>query len=151
MKNIKVVVIAALFSAFGVSLTFAHEPDMSDEMSAYVARDGIMHLIGAQRNILRNMASGKIPDNRREFVRAANALAAMFAMLPTTFEKNAMVAESRAKPEIWTNWDDFVSTANTLSAVAANIATTAGTVGLDAGKAKIGEIDCGSCHTPFRE
>ena len=149
MKSLKIIVIIALLSALGANLALARHHGQG-EMRSWVFRDGLMHLISGQRAILRGMAAGEIPDNRREFVRAANALSTMFAMIPSVFEKNDMVDVSRAKAEIWQNWDDFVATANAQSIVAAGIAVTAATSGLDAGKAKVEEIDCGSCHDPFR-
>ena len=151
MKRLKIIVIATLLSALGANLAIArHHGSGSDGMRTWISRDGLMHLISDQRSILTGMAEGKIPDNRREFVRAANALATMFAMIPSVFEKNEMAAVTRSKAEIWTNWDNFVAVANAQSLVAANIANTAALSGLDAGKAKVGDIDCGSCHTPYR-
>jgi cytochrome c556 len=150
MKSLKIIVIAALLSALGANLAVARHHGGPDGMRSWVSRDGLMHLISDQRAILTGMVEGTVPDNRREFVRAANALSTMFAMIPSVFEKNDMPAVTRAKAEIWTDWDGFVATANAQSLVATGIANTAALGGLDAGKAKVGDIDCGSCHTPYR-
>ncbi len=151
MKSFKIIVIVALLSALGANIAIArHHGSANDGMRSWTSRDGLMHLIGEQRSILTGMAEGKVPDNRREFVRAANALSAMFAMIPSVFEKNDMPAISRAKAEIWSDWDNFVAVANAQSLVASNIANTAALNGLDAGKAKVDDLDCGSCHTPYR-
>jgi cytochrome c556 len=146
MKSLKLIVIAALLSALGANFALARHHNER----AWTSRDGLMHLISDQRAILTGMVEGTIPENRREFVRAANALASLFAMIPSQFEKNDLPAISRAKQEIWKNWDNFVLVANTQSSVAAGIATAAATIGLEAGKAKVGEIDCNSCHDPYR-
>ena len=145
MRSLKIIIITALITALGATLTFAGHHDETSEMRVFVSRDGLMHLISDQRAILRNSDVGAA-----EFIRAANGLSAMFAMIPSVFEKNAMVDGSRAKPEIWQNWDEFVSVANAQSIVAASIAITAETSGLDAAREKVSEINCGSCHTPFR-
>ncbi|NNE37374.1 MAG: cytochrome c [Gammaproteobacteria bacterium] len=149
MKSLKVIVIAVLVSVLGVNIAIARHHGSGD-MRNFVSRDGLMHLISDQRGIIRAMAEGEAPDNEAEFIRAANALSALFALVPSAFEKNAMVDISRSKPEIWQNWDDFVSVANTQSLVASGIAQTAMTQGLDAAKAKVGDLDCGSCHDPYR-
>ena len=151
MKSLNVIVITAFLSAFGVGITYAHQPDMSDARAAYVSRDGLMHLLNSQRYILRQMLVGRIPVDQAEFVRAANALASMLAMIPGVFEKNLMVDESRAEAEIWQNWDDFVSVADTQRKVAAEIAAMAEIRGADAVLEKVREIDCGSCHGPYRK
>ena len=151
MKNLKVVVVTALLTVAWTGLVYAHGKDPSPEEAAYIARDGLMHLIVAQRGILRDMADGKKPVVRREFVRAANTLAYLFSTIPGAFEKNVTVADSRSKPEIWQNWDDFVAKAQNLRVVAAEIAAIADISGVDAAKDKIADIDCGSCHTPYRK
>ena len=92
MKCLKVIVAAAvLMSMLVAEITFAHQPDMSDEMTAYVKRDGLMHLISSQRYILQGMLVGSREVDQEEFVRAAKSLAAMFSMIPSTFEENLMV------------------------------------------------------------
>jgi len=90
-------------------------------MLAYVKRDGLMHLINAQRYILFDMLVGKTAVNQDEFVRATRSLAAMFSMIPGTFRDNLMVDESRAKPEIWDNWEDFIGRAEELRLIVEEI------------------------------
>ena len=150
MNKLKIIIVAGLIAGLGANLVFARHHSDPEGMRSWVSRDGLMHLISDQRAILTGMVEGEREDNRREFVRAANALATMFAMIPSVFEKNDMPGVTRAKAEIWQDWDGFVATANAQSIVAAGIATTAATIGLEAGKAKVGEIDCGSCHDPYR-
>jgi cytochrome c556 len=150
MKSIKIVLISAIWFGVGVGIAFAHGPDPSDEEAAYIARDGLMHLIAAQRGIIRNMAEGRTPVNDREFIKAAKALESLFSITPRAFEKNLMVDDSLAKPEIWQNWDDFVAKAEELRKVAAEIAATAEIRGAEAAKEMVGNLDCGSCHDPYR-
>ena len=149
MNSLKVIFIAVLVSVLGVNVAMARHHGEGG-MRDWVARDGLMHLIGAQRGILQNIAKEGGAEDAAEFIRAANALSALLAMIPSTFEKNTIPDISRAKPEIWSNWDNFVSVANTQSIVAASLATTAMTEGLEAAKAKVDDLDCGSCHTPYR-
>jgi cytochrome c556 len=150
MNSLKLIVVAVLFSALGGGLTYAHQPDMSDEMEAYIKRDGLMHLISSQRYILQEMLVGKTEVDQAEFVRAAKSLAAMFSMIPSTFQTNLMVDVSRAKPEIWQNWDDFVSKAEELRKIAEEIAAMAEIHGAEAALERVRQLSCGSCHDPYR-
>lgn len=152
MENLKIIVAAAaLTSALWAGISFAHQPDLSDEMAAYVKRDGLMHLISAQRYILQEMLVGKKEVDQDEFVRAAKSLAALFSMIPGTFQENLMVDDSRAKPEIWQNWDHFVAEAEELRMVAEEIAAMAEIRGAEASLEKVRLLSCGGCHRPYRE
>ncbi len=149
MKSLKVIVVAVLVCVLGINIATARHHGEGG-MRDFLTRDGLMHLIGAQRGILRDIAKEGSAEDAAEFIRAANALSAMLAMIPSTFEKNSMPDISRANSEIGSDWDNFVATANAQSIVAASIATTAMTQGLEAAKPMVDELDCGSCHTPYR-
>jgi cytochrome c556 len=147
MNSIKIILVAVIISVLGVSVSYARHHGER----AWVSRDGLMHLISDQRGILEDIAeTGNSAEDAAEFIRAANALSVLFGMIPSVFEKDDMPDISRSKSEIWSNWDDFVAVANAQSVVAASIAITASTSGLDAAKGKVEEIDCGSCHGPYR-
>ena len=150
MSSHKVIFVAAFILALGGGLTYAHPPDMSDARDAYIKRDGLMHLINAQRYILQEMLVGKTEVEQEEFVRAGKSLAAMFSMIPSTFEKNLMVDESRAKPDIWENWDDFVSKAEELQKITEEMVAIAEIRGADAALQRVRQLSCGSCHGPYR-
>jgi cytochrome c556 len=152
MRNLKVAVVAAaLMACLGGVASYAHQPDMSDGMLAYVKRDGLMHLINSQRYILIQMLVGQREVNQEEFVRAARSLEALFSMIPGTFEDNGMADYSRAKPEIWENWDDFVAKAEEFRRIAEDIATSAEESGAEASLEKVRLFNCGSCHDPYRK
>ena len=55
---------------------------------------------------------------------------------------------SEAKPEIWTNWADFISKANGLGTAAAAV-DTASLEGIKAGMGGIGGA-CKACHETYR-
>ena len=147
MKSLKIIIPIVLMLW---TSAFAHQPDMSDERAAYVARDGLMHLMHQQRYILTEMLVGKKPIDQDIFVRSAKSIAALASMIPRAFEKNLMVFESRSNPEIWKNWDDFISVAENLRKVADEIASSAETHGAASIIEKVRQIDCGSCHGPYR-
>ena len=143
MKRFKIIVMTALLCVLWVNFATAHQPNMSDERAAYITRDGLMHLLNSQRYILIRMLTGQSPVDQAEF--------ALLSMIPVAFEKNLMVDESRAKAEIWTNWDDFVAVADTQSKLAAEIAALAEINGAESVLQRVREFDCGSCHGPYRK
>jgi cytochrome c556 len=151
MKSINTVAIAVLLYLSLTGTGLAHPPALSNEMLAYVKRDGLMHLINAQRYILFDMLVGKTEVNQDEFVRATRSLAAMFSMIPSTFKDNLMVDESRAKPEIWDNWEDFISRAEELRLIAEEISVMAEIQGAEAALEKVRLFNCGNCHDYYRK
>lgn len=151
MNRIKLIaVFAALLSALTVTNGAAHPGDLPEAMLAYVKRDGLMHLIRGQQYILHEMLVGKREVDQQEFVRAAKSLAALFSMIPSTFEPNLTVVQSRAKPEIWQNWDDFVAKAMEFQKQAEEIAAMGEIRGAAATLDKVRVFDCGNCHDIYR-
>ncbi len=152
MKPNKIIIVPFIvISIFWAGASIAHPPSLSEAMGAYIKRDGLMHLIRAQRYILQEMLVGKRQLDQDEFVRAAKALESMFAMIPSTFEKSDMVDYSRAKPEIWENWDDFVAKADELRKLSAEIAATGEIYGAKIAVEKVRLYNCGNCHDPYRK
>ena len=121
------------------------------DMQRRAKRDGLMHLLHGQRYILQSMLVGQRKVDQEEFVRAANSMAALFSMIPSTFEKKLMVDQSRARPEIWQNWDDFVARAEVMQRQAAELAALAEIHGAQAVLEKVRQFDCGACHDVYRE
>lgn len=152
MNHIKTVSVAVISCVLGISLAWAHifEDEPSDAMNAYIYRDSVMHVISAQRTILRNMADGKTAMNDAEFIRAANHLAMLLAIVPDAFKPNMTVDESLASPDIWSNWDDFVSKAEGLRNKVREIADVASSRGAESAKGMVEDISCGSCHRPYK-
>lgn len=112
------------------------------------ARQTLMDGNGAAMGVLGAMAKGE-----REFDAAAAEVAkqgviAHAGEIPAKFTENASDPESKAKAEIWTNWDEFVKYAAALGTVAAALDATS----LDGVKAGLGPIGgaCKDCHTEFR-
>jgi cytochrome c556 len=151
MNNIKYIFLFTSLSITGLGTIFAHPPNLTTEMLAYIKRDGLMHLINAQRYILNEMLVGKRKVEQDEFIRATRSLAALFSMIPSTFIDEYMVEESRAKPAIWENWDDFVSRAEEMRLIAEEISIMAELEGAEAALEKVRLFNCGNCHNYYRE
>ncbi|MEO6012771.1 MAG: cytochrome c [Devosia sp.] len=85
-------------------------------------------------------------------VAAATTLLQNFTDFPALFKEGSITDKSGAKPEIWTNWEDFKARFDKDSAAAQAmlVAATAGdTAGYTAAIQEIGG-SCGGCHQAYR-
>jgi cytochrome c556 len=70
---------------------------------------------------------------------------------PKLFEEKDTSHPSEAKPEIWTNWNDFVARSKQLAAATDKLERTVDDqVALQAAIREVGEI-CSGCHRRYRE
>lgn len=113
-----------------------------------IARQTLMDGNGAALGALGAMAKGDKPFDAVAAEAAKQALIASAADTAAKFKTNAVDAASKAKPEVWTNWTDFVENADGLGKAAAALDTTS----LDTVKAGLGAIGgaCKACHTEFK-
>ena len=83
----------------------------------------------------------------------ADAIKAISEMVGEAFPEGSMGGESRAKPEIWQNWDKFLGGYGNYKAEAAKLAEVAGSGDLKAIGAQLGNLgkSCGGCHKPYRK
>jgi cytochrome c556 len=68
--------------------------------------------------------------------------------IAANFTNNPEDPGSEAKPEIWTNWDDFVAKGKALSDAAAALDTSS-VESIGAGMGALGGA-CKACHTAYR-
>lgn len=112
------------------------------------ARQTLMDTIGMNTKILGDMAGGKAAFDAAAAEGAKAALIAASSEIGAKFEPQATDPKSAAKPEIWTNWDDFLKDAGALNAAATAIdVSSVETIG--AGMGAIGGA-CKDCHTEYR-
>lgn len=112
------------------------------------ARQEVMDIIATNTKTLGEMAGGKIPFDATAAASAKSALAAAAAEVPAKFEPQATDPLTEAKPEVWTNWDQFVAKSEALLKAAEAVDTTSPeTIG--AGMGAIGGA-CKDCHSTFR-
>ncbi len=143
MKLIKAFAIGAVLAA---GAAFAQE-DPTDPNA--IARSDLMKTVGMNTGILGNMAGGKEPFDAAKAEGAKAALIDASAKIEATFmEQGAADPASEAKPEIWTNWEDFLVKAKALGDAAGAVdVASAETIG--AGMGAIGGA-CKDCHTTYR-
>ena len=82
----------------------------------------------------------------------ADAIKDIAAMEADIFPEGSIVAGSRAKPEIWQNWDEFQRLYVDYKIQAEKLAEVAATGDLSAIGSQLQEVGktCGACHKPFR-
>ena len=113
-----------------------------------MAREALMGVIGKNTGILGKMAGGEVAFDAAAAAAAKADLAAAASEIAAKFEPQATDPLMGAKPEIWTNWADFVVKADGLKAAAEALdATTVD--GVKAGMAGIGGA-CKACHSVYR-
>ncbi len=143
MKIVTKSLILGLIMVGGVALaqSKATDPDVN-------ARQTLMGNNGGAMKVLVGMAKGQAEFDAAAAEAAKATLLADSAEIAAKFTNNASDPASKAKPEIWTNWDDFVAKAGGLTA-AAEAMDTSSLDGVKAGVAAIGGA-CGACHTPYK-
>ena len=142
MKFTKTLV-AGLILIGGVAFAqvVATDPDV-------IARKDLMRANGGAAKALGGMASGEVAFDAAAAEAAKAVLIANSADIAAKFTTNAVDPASTAKPEIWTNWDDFVVKAADLGKAAAALDATT-VEGVQAGMGAIGGA-CKACHTANR-
>jgi cytochrome c556 len=82
-------------------------------------REAVMFTIGGQAKILGDMASGATAHDAAAADAAKAALAAAADQIAVAYaEPGGEDATSEARPEIWTNWNDFLAKAAVLKTAA---------------------------------
>ena len=112
------------------------------------ARMELMDINGANAKILGEMAGGKMAFDAAKAEAAKAALIEVAKNAPTAFEANATDPVSEAKPDIWTNWADFVTKADALKTAAEKLDASS-VEGLAAGMGAVGGA-CKNCHSTYR-
>ena len=113
-----------------------------------IAQKDLMKSFGGAAKTLGDFAGGKTAFDAAAAEAAKATLVAGSADIHVKFEKAGSDPASEAKPEIWTNWDDFVKKADDLAAAAAALDATT-LEGVQAGMGAIGGA-CKACHTAYR-
>ena len=141
MKTLAKTLILGLVMVGGIAFAAASDPDVK-------ARQMLMQANGAAMKTLSGMAKGEVAFDAAAAGAAKAALVADAADTPAKFTNNAADPASKAKPEIWTNWDDFVAKSNGLGTAAAALDVTS----LDGIKAGLGAVGgaCGACHQAYK-
>lgn len=143
MKFAKALIIGAVLSA---GAAFAEEKRTDPNA---IARGELMTTIGKNTGVLGDMAGGKAAYDAAAAEAAKAAIVDAAGKIEATFkDQGAADPASEAKPEVWTNWEEFLADAKKLGeAAGAMDVASAETIG--AGMGALGGA-CKDCHTEFR-
>ncbi len=138
---------AALAAALSIaSATSAHD----GANGAVKKRMDAMESVGAalKRLNLRTRSQQVSPQQAREAVALIRNVA---LNTPRLFEEQDLSAPTEAKPEIWSDWDEFVDLSQNLAAYTERLDAAIGNPEALAGEIRrMGEI-CSACHRRYRE
>ena len=143
MISFRKLVVAGVVLAAGVAYAEVEPTDPN-----VIARQTLMKTIGGATKALGDMAGGKVAYDASAAEAAKAALLAASLEIEAKFTPTTTDPAEEAKPEVWTNWADFLIKAKALTdATTALDASSA--EGIGAGMAGVGG-SCKSCHTAYR-
>ena len=150
MKKITGYIILAVLSMFiatAVSMAHGddHKPTPADK--AFEFRHGLMHTLEWKFG---KLVEAKMKGDKTAFRKNAADMAFLSTMVTEGFElKNSIVDESKAKKEIWEDWDKFQDKARNLQEATRDLsAPNYDFTAFD--PKKFGGQNCGGCHRDFR-
>ena len=115
-------------------------------------RRGVMAVIGWNFGSMAAMAKGDMPYDAAKFARNAEIVAFMSKLPLEGFTPGSETGDTKAKPEIWLDMDDFKSKLEKMQNEVATLAEVAKGGDPGASKAQLGEAGkaCKSCHDKYR-
>lgn len=142
----------AAASAIALSaIAFAHDSAKPEDVIDY--RQGLMTVIGWNFGPLAAMAKGKHPFEAAEFSKHADRIAHVSEQILEGFAKGSDKGKTDAKPEVWTNWDDFQSKAKDLDTQAKLLAEVAKANDEAKDKEQFKKVaeTCKACHDKYKK
>lgn len=118
---------------------------------AVMTRMNGMSAIADNMKIIAVMSKGAEPFNVDEAQQALASIAFHASQTPALFEANEQDPKSEAKPEIWTNFDDFTSKAVELESLANQLTPTIEKQDDLRNAVFLLGANCKSCHEAYKE
>lgn len=146
MKRFLQALLAAL-----IVLTAQHAAAQKPE-DAIKYRRGVMAVIGWNFGSMAAMAKGEKPYVAATFARNAEIVAFMSKLPMEGFTPGSETGDTKAKPEIWLELDEFRQKMEKMQAEVAKLAEVARSGNLDSSKGQLGESGkaCKACHDKYR-
>lgn len=147
--------VALPVSKFAIGHEINLEGATPEQVAAFEDRHEYMNNLGKAMKAFSNYLK-RGSGEPMELASMAGEIAETASSIPELFPEGTGVAEfedSEAKPEIWTNWDEFVSAADAMAPLAGNLqeAFDSGDKGqIAAGVKALGGKGCRGCHKKFR-
>lgn len=146
-RLVSALVFAACFASISGTAFAQAKPE-----EAIKYRKGVYTVIGWNFRPMAGMVKGDIPYDAAAFARNAEIVAYMSKLPLEGFVPGSESGDTKAKPEIWLDMDDFKAKLEKMQAEAAKLAEVAKGGNLDAVKAQFGETGkaCKACHDKYR-
>ncbi len=147
MKRLAAVLLFAVCGSVFANSAFAQKPE-----DAIKYRKGVYSVIGWNFGPMAAMAKGERPYDAAAFARHAEIVAFMSKLPLEGFVPGSDTGETKAKPEIWLDMDDFKAKLEKMQQEVAKLAEVAKGGDLNASKAQLGEAGkaCKACHDKYR-
>lgn len=146
--NVRPVHVAGLCFLLGLSAGAVSAQDEEAKNPAVKARIEAMKSNGQNLKAIADMVQKKAPFDAAKAQQAAATIAETSLKIPALFEAHEMDPVSEAKPEIWSQWSEFVKHAEALT-IAARATDASSEAALAASLPRMGGA-CKSCHDEFR-
>ncbi len=146
MKFLSAILVATAVAFGALTIGFTAPGQAQDAAAAWKARTDAMKGSGG--------AAARInkAEDAKATVEDAKTIQANVAKLGGLFPAGSITPESRAKPEIWTNMDDFKAKIAAVQKEADTLVATAEKGDLAATKAQVPVViaACNVCHSAYR-
>lgn len=148
MKRLCVILLLLSCSAALPGSAFADSK--SEEAIKY--RKGVYAVMGWNFRPMAQMVKGERPYEAAAFARNAEIVAYMSKLALEGFTPGTESGDTKAKPEIWLDMDDFKAKMEKMQGEAAKLADLSKGGDFDAIKAQFGETGkaCKACHDKYR-
>lgn len=149
-RKLSLALVVLLLIGVGLVVVEAQE----DENAPYLDyRQRLMKGQGASMGSIGDYLKNRLDYGSEHIATHASNIAGYAKLIPDAFEKEITQGKTDAKPEVWSNWDDFVSKANALESAANELASAASGGNLQAMMPKVQALGdaCGSCHDVYRK
>ena len=115
-------------------------------------RQGVFRVIGWNFGSMAAMAKGKKPYDAEVFARNAEIVAFMSKLPLEGFTPGSETGDTKAKPEIWLEMDDFKAKLEKMQQEVDALAKVAQSGNFDNAKDQLGEAgqSCKACHDKYR-
>ncbi|HEY7377932.1 MAG TPA: cytochrome c [Steroidobacteraceae bacterium] len=146
------IAVIAAFAMYSIA-TLAQDKPPSKAEQAIKYRQSVYKVILWNFGPMAGMVQGKIPYDATDFAKRAERVATMAPMLLEGYPQGSNTdAPTRAKPEVWQNFDEFTKLMHNMEDKAAALASVAKEGNLDKSRAAVGELGdaCKACHDKFR-
>lgn len=135
----------------GVAIAFAQAQDEEEPVLVY--RQKLMAGQRASMGAIGDILKYKLPYSTSHIAVHAKNIHEFATLIPDAFEKEMAEGRTDAKPEVWSNWDDFLAKAKTLSEASAKLAETAEGGDMRAVMQSVQGLGnaCRGCHNEYRK